>query len=316
MDASWKPSIKPRSFYPPCKLGAQEGERNSAFINNKLQMESWEHGQHSPEVVRNGRIWRSRKETSTTPGTEMDSLSQSFEVGTANAADIDNSHVREELLFVRQRMIDVGGLGMPGAGLIKCISVEAVDSMPDGKVSKSPSTDAIDKQSNAGNKHEEADLVPLAEGPVSSAGILRASAPEFIPQNLKQSTGGSSYLHMSKRPSTDSVCSTADAQSDTTDEQDAASSSVDLFPFEEAAGTHGTLRASAPEFVPHDMLHSESSQENRIVSTPNFRPDGCCQVLSSTPVCGTGISLPSNFTETGFPSYEAPLGLGFWGLEM
>lgn len=258
----------------------------------------------------------------------MNSLSQSLEVGTAHAADVDNSHVREDLLFVRQQMIDAGGLGMPGAGHIKCISAQAVDSMPNGKVSKSPSTDTIDKQSNASDKHEEADILPLVGGPVSAWGILHASAPEFIPQNLKQSTGGSPYLNISKRPSTDSVCSTTDAQSDTTDEQDAASSSVDLFPFEEAAGAHGPLRASAPEFVPHDMLHSESRQGNCIVSTPIFQPDGCCQVLSSTPVCGTGISLPlnltgagspsygislpSNLTETGFPSYGTPFGLGFW----
>lgn len=93
----------------------------------------------------------------------------------------------------------------------------------------------------------------------------------------------------SKKLSTNSVCSTNDALSETSEDHDASSSVGELPLVEGLAGGQGTLRASAPEFVPHAAA-----------SVPDLMENVSPQILSSTPVSPWGWASGSNISDAGF----------------
>lgn len=288
MDASWKPSLKLRSFYPPSKHAAQHCEKKPV-----QPLASRTDGEQPPEAVKTGRVWRSRREPLTPLGSVLDSLHQSLEVTqdekTQSPACVSLSYNRDQLLFVKQCMLDRNSLGKPAAGRLMCLPMEVSDISPNCTFKEGFALDRIDTQCSMTGKHDAGSTSTkklVVEGAVGLQCVLRADAPEFIPHDRMQINDDSPNFKLSKRCSTESVCSTTDTQSDTTDEHDAASSSCDLLCVE---GLQSTLRASAPEFVPRDMLW-KAAQGTVIVSNPTSSSSLPGQILSSTPAYGAGFS--------------------------
>jgi len=286
MAASWKPSLKLRSFYPPSKPAAQQCEKTP------VQIASNSDEQHPAEGVKTGRVWRSGRRYLTPLGTEVDSSDQGLEVSEDEKLESPGSHSysRDQLLFVKQCMINRYGVGKPAAERFMCVPMQVGDGPPNCRLSKGLALDTTDTQSHSTDKNDAdstSTKMPMVEGAVGSQCLLRASAPEFVPRDILQINDGSPCFKFSKRLSTESVCSTTDTQSDTTDEHDAASSSFES-PIMEG-GLQSTLRACAPEFVPRDMLW-KAAQGTVIVSNPTSSPVVPGQILSSTPAYGAGFS--------------------------
>lgn len=100
----------------------------------------------------------------------------------------------------------------------------------------------------------------------------------------EQGDDGLSRAKPSKRPSTDSVCSTVDTLSDTSDDHDANSRSMEVTCGDVPADISSTLRANAPEFVPHVAASTPSLVQD--LDSPSL-----CELWSSTPVCSGEDSL-------------------------
>merc|ERR1719482_639527 len=92
MSTSWRPSLKPMSFYPPSNAGELCAQRTI-------------------------RVWGPKKSANDTVPAERDAES---------VARSSHVYATEELLLLRQRMIDAGSLGemAAGKGDLKCLPLQ------------------------------------------------------------------------------------------------------------------------------------------------------------------------------------------------
>jgi len=74
-------------------------------------------------------------------------------------------------------------------------------------------------------------------------------------------------------PSTNSTCSSTDTQSDISDEHDTVSTSFEVHFIDAPPGLERTLRASAPEFVPHGSSDSKALSNDSVCSTVDTASD-------------------------------------------
>jgi len=238
-ESSWRPSLKAVSFYPAPKMIEQHPERSFAFDCN-VQQEADAVGQRSVEVVKNGRVWRSKKE---------DSLAEALSAKLQDSEAVTRAYCKEELLLVRQHMRDANALRKPVIGMEKSVSAKEY------------------------------------------------SQTKFL-----------------AKTSTNSVCSTVDSRSDTTDDHDAVSSLTDMSLTDAAPETLGNLRANAPEFVPSDKVLAESGHTSCLSSTFGTSLQAANnQIFSSTPVSTSGLSRA---LETGSSQNSFLHGPAWWDCSM
>jgi len=116
-----------------------------------------------------------------------------------------------------------------------------------------------------------------------------------------------------KKPSTDSVCSTTDTNSDVSDEHDGATSSTEISTFLEWPGLQSDLRASAPEFIPYQARQETCEDDFLLESLPAFHSESVCSglCLSDSSIIGsTGLSDEGEDSRA-----EHPCGGDLWDLE-
>lgn len=195
MDASWRPSLNARSYYPQSKA-VEDGLGNKLVRRGRLPCTEGAlvrrgclevSSEVTPAGSHSRRVWGPKSASPSQDVTVIEDQRAKSPEPQATA------YGKEELLIVRQRMLDNGSMrkwkrmqanGMLGNGELMCKEVRVSDAEPSGKPSKKLSTDSecstTDTLSDTSEEHDV--TLSLTESPVVALPVtLRASAPEFVP---------------------------------------------------------------------------------------------------------------------------------------